>query len=60
MRSHFKRVEMGVGEGIMFDSLQNCPEGSRSVSVFLRAQARWESDEGVPLPEEGICTMQKQ
>lgn len=60
MESHFKRVEMGVGEGIKFDSLQNHPEGLRSVSVFLRAQASWGSDEGVPLPEEGICSMQKQ
>lgn len=32
---------MGVCEGIKFASLQNCPERSRSVSVFLRAQANW-------------------
>lgn len=40
-KPEIERVEMGLCEGIKFASLQNCPERSRSVSVFLSAQAKW-------------------
>lgn len=46
--SHFQRVEMRVGEGTKLDSLQKCPERSRSVPVFLRAQASWGLLKGSP------------